>query len=48
MTALAVLLAFGAGWTLRALLETLRYNRRRGGYVRRVPMASVHPREPKQ
>jgi putative effector of murein hydrolase LrgA (UPF0299 family) len=39
----AYLIGFGVGgWTERRL-----YRRRRGGYVRRVPMSSVHPREPK-
>jgi hypothetical protein len=40
-------LMFGAGWMLRGRLEASAQRRRRGGYVRRVPMASVHPREPK-
>jgi hypothetical protein len=39
--------AFVVGWGLRAVLEASNQRRRRGGYVRRVPMASVHPREPK-
>jgi hypothetical protein len=53
MTAALVLLglypalAFGAGWMLRGRLEASNQRRRRGGYVRRVPMSSVHPREPK-
>jgi hypothetical protein len=39
--------AFVVGWGLRAIYDSFCYRRRRGGYVRRVPMASVHPREPK-
>jgi hypothetical protein len=47
MTAALLVLAFVAGWILRGALDLRRHRRRRGGYVRRVPMASVHPREPK-
>jgi hypothetical protein len=44
---LLILLAFVLGWSLRGTLELGRRRRRRGGYVRRLPMSSVHPREPK-
>jgi hypothetical protein len=46
MTAALVLAGFGLGFGLRGILDAGRYRRRRGGYMR-VPIASLHPREPK-